>query len=363
MPSLHHQVGVLGYGRFGAALCTLLEEAGFEVAAWDPNVEVPEGRWFGGLQDVVAGARFVVLAMPVEEQRTTLTRIQRLLNSGQVVVDVGSVKVGPEALMAELLGDRVPWVATHPLFGPASLARGERPLRVVVCPNSRHPVAFRSVSGLLRKLGCTVIEQSADDHDRAMAEAHALGYFIAKGLLDSGASLESEVVPPSARGLARLIQAVRADAGHLLGTLNRENPYASGLRKEFIAALQALDDTLDQGRPDTDAVEQSLVIPNLGARSSALRETRGAIDDVDRQLLALLARRARLSRKAGAAKDAIGAAIRDPAREAQLREDRRAWAEKIGLDPEGADGVFAAILRASRSVQLAPPKDDGDSGL
>jgi len=358
MPSLHHQVGVLGHGRFGAALCTLLEEAGFEVAAWDPVAEVPEGRWFGGLQDVVVGARFVVLAMPVEEQRNTLSRIHRLLNSSQVVVDVGSVKIGPEALMAEVLGDRVPWVATHPLFGPASLARGERPLRVVVCPNPRHPVAFRSVSGLLRRLGCTVIQQSADEHDRAMAEAHALGYFIAKGLLDSGASLESEVVPPSARGLSRLIRAVRADAGHLLGTLNRENPYASELRKEFLGALQALDEALDQGRPEAAEVEASLVIPDLGERSSALRDARDRIDEVDRQLLALLAQRARLSLRAGAAKGAIGAAVRDPSRESQLREQRRSWAVELGLDPEGADGIFAAILRASRSVQLAPSEEE-----
>lgn len=358
MPSLHHQVGVLGHGRFGAALCGLLEDAGFEVAAWDPEAQVPEERWFGGIQDVVAGARFVVLAMPVEAQRASLTSIRRLLNPGQVVVDVGSVKVQPSALMEEVLGDAIPWIATHPLFGPASLARGERPLRVVVCPSARHPAAFRSVSGLLRRLGCTVIEQDAETHDRAMAEAHALGYFIAKGLLDSGATLESDVVPPSARGLARLIRAVRVDAGHLLGTLNRENPFASPLRKEFIESLQALDQALDQGRPEALSLEPELQIPDLGERSPALREARDLIDDVDRQLLAVLSQRARLARRAAAAKEALGASVRDPRRESELREQRRQWAVDVGLEPEGVDGIFAAILRASRALQLADP-DEG----
>ena len=358
MPSLHHQVGVLGHGRFGAALCDLLEEAGFDVAAWDPGAEVPPDRRFGGLQDVVAGARFVVLAMPVAAQRTTLESIRSLLNEGQIVIDVGSVKVGPEALLAELLGDRVPWIATHPLFGPASLARGERPLRVVVCPNPRHPAAFRSVSGLLRRLGCTVIEQDAHEHDRAMAEAHALPYFLAKGLLDSGARFESEWVPPSARGIAALLRAVRVDAGHLLATLHRANPYASALRKDLLASLAALDEALDAPAPD-EGPEPELRIEDLGERSPALREARDLIDDVDDQLLGLLAMRARLSRKAGRAKEELGVGVRDPARETSLIHRRRARADQLGLDPEGVDRIFAAILRASRAIQL-PPAEGSD---
>ncbi len=361
MPSLHHQVGVLGHGRFGAALCELLEEAGFAVAAWDPAARVPESRRFGGLQDVVAGARFVVLSMPVQAQRSTLESITSLLNEQQIVIDVGSVKVGPESLMAELLGDRVPWVATHPLFGPASLARKERPLRVVACPNPLHPAAFRSVTGLLRRLGCTVIEQEAQEHDRAMAAAHALPFFVAKGLLDAGARFESEVVPPSARGIAALLRAVRADAGHLLGTLNRANPYASELRKEFISALVALDELLDTPDP-SDGPEPRLQFEDLGERSSALREARDLIDDVDGQLLGLLAMRARLSRKAGQAKEELGVGVRDSVRETELRERRRTRAEQLGLDPDGVDSIFAAILRASRAVQLETGESGGPAG-
>jgi prephenate dehydrogenase len=356
MPSLNHQIGVIGHGRFGDALCGLLENGGFDVAAWDPKATVPDHRQFGGLQDVVVGARFVVLAVPVPVFRDTLLRIRPLLNHTQIVADVGSVKVGPEAAMREILGDDVPWVATHPLFGPNSLARGERPLRVVVCPNPSHRAAFRSVCGLLRRLECTVIPQDSQAHDRAMAEAHALGFFIAKGLLDVGASLESDVVPPSARGLQRLISAVRVDAGHLLGTLNRENPFASALRKDFLASLTSLDEALDQG--DVVIEEASVAVPDLSAKSPALQEVRDLIDDLDRSLVDLLAQRARLARRARDAKAQMGAEVRDPLRETRLREDRRSWAIEHGLEPEGIDGIFGAILRASRAVQLAEPGDE-----
>jgi hypothetical protein len=55
--------------------------------------------------------------------------------------------------MTQVFGLAQPWVATHPLFGPASLARGERPLRVVVCPNPLHPEPVRRVVALFDRLG------------------------------------------------------------------------------------------------------------------------------------------------------------------------------------------------------------------
>ncbi len=349
MPSHHGRVGVLGYGRFGSALCDLLEEAAFPVAAWDPLVEVPANRSLGGVRDVVEGSRFLLLATPVEAQRSTLENIRPLLTPNQVVLDVGSVKVLPERWMAEVLGDEIPWIATHPLFGPDSLARGERPLRVVVVPSTRHPAALQAVLAFFARLGCTVIQQEAEAHDRAMAEAHALGFFIAKGLLDSGVTFESDIVPPSAQGLARLIHAVRVDAGHLLGTLHRENPFASQCRKDLVEALTALDEALDHDSPGS--LPEGLEVPDLGERSPDLQAARELIDQVDRELLGLLAQRAHLSRRAGEAKEAMGASIRDPKRETDMRDERRRWAIECGLDPEGADGVFSAILRASRALQ------------
>ena len=360
MASPRSQISVLGHGLFGSALCDLLEDAGLSVTAWDPKADIPTHRVSLSIQEAVSHAKWVILAMPVEAQPKALETIQPYLSHQQIVLDVGSVKVHPERLMADCLGDKIPWVATHPLFGPASLARGERPLRVVVCPNPRHPSAVEAVENLFRAIGCTVIPQSAETHDQAMAEAHALGFFIAKGLLDTGASFESEVVPPSAQGLARLIHAVRIDAGHLLGTLNRQNPFAPALRKELIASLVALDEALEQGAPESREVEAELQIPDLGKQSQDLQLTRNLIDDVDRQILALLAQRARLSERAGAAKEAIGASVRDPKRESNMRQERRDWALELGLNPEGADSVFGAILRTSRARQLTELSDENE---
>lgn len=348
-------VAIVGYGRFGAALASLLEEAGHTVRAWDPAPAADGRALTATLEDAARGADFVVLSVPIERVGPVARRLAPGLTPSQVVIDVCSVKVFPSQALASALS--TPWVATHPLFGPASIARGERPLRVVVCPSADFGAAEAAVRTLFGGIGCQVLTMDAHDHDRRMAESHALGFFLARGLLDAGAGFDSPVTPPSSLGIARTIASVRSDAGHLLGALHGENPYAAEVRGKVIEALTALDVALtaetEQRRSgaEVDLSDVSLRIPDLGSRSPALREVRELIDELDGELLGLLARRAVLSRRARAAKADMGAGVRDPRREAQLRRDRRALADEHGLDGDAVDDVFAAILRLSVALQ------------
>lgn len=351
-PARIGKVAFLGYGRFGAALGSLLRDAGLAVRAFDPAADIPEATRAASLPELVDGVDLVLVAVPVPAVREALVSLRPHLAPGQVVADVGSVKTVPARAMAEVLGDARPWVATHPLFGPASLARGERPLRAVVCPNPAHPDAVRRVIALFERIGCQVLEQGPEEHDRAMAFTHALAFFMAKGMMDAGVPAGAPYAPPSFQGIARTIETVRADAGHLFAALHRENPFAGEARRRLIDALVALDRSLDM--PAQDAAPEdlaALAIPDLGALSPELRETRELIDEVDMELVALLARRAELVQRAARAKATIGAAVRDPVREARLMESRRRAAVELGLDPDGVAEVFEVILRHSRSLQ------------
>lgn len=353
-----HTVAILGYGRFGAALADLLEDAGHAVRAFDPQASVPSPRGAASPLDAVRDANFVVLAVPVELVGAVAHSLADSLRGDQIVIDVSSVKVHPSSALAAALGGRVPWIATHPLFGPASIARGERPLRVVVCPAPERAAEEEAVRALFEGIGCRVLVMDAHDHDRRMAESHALGFFLAKGLLDAGATFDSPVTPPSSQGIAKTISSVRSDAGHLLGALHGENPYAAEMRSRVLTSLHQLDEALVQEEerrrtqePLDALVAQSLRIPDLGSQSPALRAVRELIDDVDSELVTLLGRRALLARRARAAKAHIGAGVRDPVRETQLKQDRRLQAEDRGLDPNKVEDVFAAILRLSVALQ------------
>ncbi len=358
-------VCIIGLGRFGRAFATLLDEEGHAVSAWDPSQPLPLSVGLPSFERV-ADSRIVVLATPVEQVGAVARALRPLLTPEHIVIDVGSVKVSPSTALAAELGDAVPWVATHPLFGPASIARGDR-LRAVVCPNPRHPAATQTIRELFVSLGCSVLDLDAHEHDRRMASTHALGFFLAKGLLDAGATFEDPVTPPSSQGIARAIRSVRSDAGHLLVSLHRENPYAEAMREKALESLGRLHEALSgidhvthlPAASPVLATDPAFLIPNLGNRSPELREVRDLIDELDADLVDLLARRAVLSRRAQRAKAQIGAGVRDLRREAELRSARRGWARDAGLDPTRVDSVFSAVIGLSVALQ-EDPDDSSD---
>jgi prephenate dehydrogenase len=335
------RIGIIGWGRFGRALGDLFAEGGCTVRAYDPaGVAGAEGA--ASIAELAAASAVLVLAVPIG-----------VLGPEHLVMDVASVKVKPAESMTEAFGRRVPWVATHPLFGPTSLALGERPLRVIVCPDGGNRAAIGRAKALYESVGCTVTEQAAEQHDREMAETHALAYFVAKGMMDAELRLDAENAPPSSRAMLRTVEAVRSDAGHLFLGLHRDNPFAPAVRRRFLDALEEVDRTLREAGPDstqeTDA--GAFAIPDLGERSPEIRQVRDLIDDVDREIVSLLARRLVLARRAGAAKAGLGVGVRDARREAGMLELRREWAEAAGLEPEVVASVFDEILRQSRKLQ------------
>jgi prephenate dehydrogenase len=351
----NESVALLGYGRFGRALGQLLAEAGVPHRAYDEHAEIPAEYRAGSLAELTRGATFVIVAVPVPRMREALLALRPHLDPSQIVFDVGSVKILPERAFAEVLGDAYPWCGTHPLYGPLSLALAERPLRVVLCPAAAHPAAAERTRGLYERIGCEIIVQTPEGHDRVMAHTHALTFFVAKGMIDAGAGTDVPFAPPSFQALSRTIETVRSDAGHLFAAIARDNPFAPEARKELVRSLAALDEALDAEarRPATmpPPPVDPLVIPDLGSRSPELKETRDHIDAVDAQLVRLLAQRMQLVKRAQRAKAAIGAPVLDGARETEMIAARRKWADDEKIDPDGLADVFRAILTMSRRGQ------------
>jgi prephenate dehydrogenase len=371
-------VAILGYGRFGRALGGLLSEAGIRHLAHDPqvSVEIPAEHRAASIHDLVRTAAFVVVAVPVARMRAALVDLRPHLSSDQLVLDVGSVKVFPAAALADVMGDEIPWCATHPLFGPTSLALAERPLRVVVCPAPetfpRARAAAARVRELYTRIGCEIIEQTPEGHDRVMAHTHALTFFVAKGMIDAGAGMEVPFAPPSFQAISRTIETVRSDAGHLFAAIARDNPFAAEARKQLVQALSALDRALDESSSQSssrgqagdanvspDSVDSTppsessgrFAIPDLGERSPELKQAREHIDGIDREIVRLLAQRTQLARRAASAKAKLGAPVLDGGREAELLGTRKVWAEELRIDADAVTDVFRAILTMSRRAQ------------
>jgi prephenate dehydrogenase len=350
---MNDRMGLMGFGRFGAALAGLMADAGMEVRAYDPGGSIPPELATESPGDLANRCDVLVLAVPVTRIPDALRDLRPHLRN-HFVLDVGSVKLSPIAALSKALGDSIPWVGTHPLFGPTSVALGDNPLLAVVCPNSIHPEAAPRARELYERIGCQVVEMDPDSHDRLMAKTHALAFFVAKGMLDSGVPGAPPVAPPSFQAIARTLEAVQSDATHLFTSIHTENPYASEARRRLLASLESADralSSLETGEVPTPASGGSLTIPDLGALSPELRAARDLIDELDLELVTLLARRSRLARRAAKVKTELGLQVRDARRETDLLAARREWSRRAGLDPDRVEEVFQAILRFSRTIQ------------
>ena len=113
------KVSIIGFGRFGAMLHTLLSK-GFEVEVYDKNSiedsEVNEVSLKQALKNET-----IFISVPIRDFKDLIINISNKIDSGKTIIDVCSVKVFPKNVMVENLSKETDIIATHPLFGPDSL--------------------------------------------------------------------------------------------------------------------------------------------------------------------------------------------------------------------------------------------------
>ncbi len=89
----------------------------------------------------------------------------------------------------------------------------------------------------------------------------------------------------------------------------------------------------------------------MSEREHPLAQLRDQIDEVDRQLVALLARRKALVAGVGETKSRLGLPVYVPEREAALIAARRTEAEHQGVSPDMIEDVLRRIMRESYSAE------------
>ncbi|QHW33071.1 chorismate mutase [Paenibacillus rhizovicinus] len=89
-----------------------------------------------------------------------------------------------------------------------------------------------------------------------------------------------------------------------------------------------------------------------------LAELRTNIDDIDRQLIALLAKRFACTEEVGIYKEQHGLPAQDASREAQQFQKIAQYAQEHGLNPEYAAAIFRHLmdLVISRHLELQTVK-------
>ena len=239
-------LGIAGFGAFGQLTARHLSPH-FEITAYDPSLAVAASAKHLGVTLTslrsVARADVILIAAPVSSFEPVVSEIAVACRPGALIVDVGSVKTIPSEIMRRLLPNHVDIVATHPLFGPQSAAKGIEGLKIAVCPiqGKRHA---RLAAFLRKALGLNVIISTPEDHDKEAAVVQGLTHLIAKVLLRMG-PLPTRMTTKSFDLLSEAVSMVQHDAPEVFEAIEKANPYAETVRRKFFKLAADLSTELE----------------------------------------------------------------------------------------------------------------------
>lgn len=234
-------VGVVGYGRFGQFWADSLSRD-YEIWVSDKEdlkqVAIGKGVKYGSLPEVCAKADNIFLCVPISQIDSVVSTIRHYIRPGTIVFDTCSVKLYSTSILQHYLGDlnEVDLIATHPMFGPDSGARGLQGLPIVMWPLSVSSDAYRNWHSYFEQIGLRVVELPPDEHDQLAANSQGVAHYIGRVLHEMGV----ESTPIDTTGFKILLSVIEQtcnDTWELFHDLQNYNPYTKEMRLRLESAL------------------------------------------------------------------------------------------------------------------------------
>ncbi len=263
-----------GAGKMGQWLARTLGENGEELLLVDREpqalasaAEQPGVRTSTRTCDA-AGMDAVIIAVPIDKFESAVSEFAACAPSGQIVMDITSVKSMPVEIMHRLLpGCRI--LGTHPVFGPG--AAGFHGHNVVLTPRDEADEALSTrVQGYLEALGARVSVMNPAKHDHLMAAVLGLAHYIAiaagDALLGQPDLKQMEAIGGMTfKALLTLIESVLSEDPALYASIQMHLPTLPGMQSDFVARAGAWADMVRAG-------DENAFITRMAALKERLRE-------------------------------------------------------------------------------------------
>ena len=234
------KVGIVGYGSFGSFAHTL-----FTVLIPQTQVKVyssrhePDGVNFFSFEEVCS-CDALMLAVPIRAYEEVIEKIAQHIQPDTVVLDIASVKKTTIEALKRHIPDQ-PYIAVHPMFGPQSYERHGhkvRGLKLVVCDYTIDKETYQITKEYLENFGLNIIEMSADEHDKKLAESLFLTHFIAS-LINTAGFKRTDIDTPNFELLMDATDSVRYDVDLFKDVYNHD-PYCEEVMDKIIAARKKM---------------------------------------------------------------------------------------------------------------------------
>lgn len=242
-------IGIIGQGNFGKFFATLIPDD-MRVVRYDAAQTTSQADFTD-----VSRADIVVLAVPLQAYPEVLAKLADTLQPETLVIDVCSVKVYPQKLLDKYLPGHVNLLVTHPLFGPQSASTSTKGHRLIVARQAGDR-AQKVLEYCRDNLELEIINMSAEEHDKIMADVHALTFFVARALSNMNLQ-DNPFMTPSYQMILDFVQFDHSHSNQLFETIEQGNPYAGDIRDHLVATVTELAAQLNTSSLFTDELATS----------------------------------------------------------------------------------------------------------
>ncbi len=229
-------VGIVGYGHFGKFLHELGGRFFPEVTIkiYSRRAEI-DGETFFSLQDVSV-CDVVIVCGAIREYEAQIKAVVAASLPETIIIDIATVKKYTSELLREHCEERR-FISTHPMFGPESYKKHGGDVsgfRIVVTDYALANDQYQLLKNLFATLGFLIIEMTADEHDRRLAETLFLTHYVGQSVLKADFHRTS-IDTLSFQFLIDAVESVKDDKA-LFQDVYRFNPYCKEVAERFHTA-------------------------------------------------------------------------------------------------------------------------------
>lgn len=234
------RIGIIGgLGAMGTLFHRFFQDHGYPVAISDVATPLTN-------EDIIDRSDAVLVSVPLHKASQILHDLAPRFRSGQLVMDICSLKVPPFKAME---GSAAWYVGLHPMYGP--YVKDFVGQTMIVCPGRVAHAPREWLMNVLRRAGLKIHVCSAEEHDRMMTVIQliphvttvVLGHCLRDLGIDAGESLR--YTSPIYRLELDLIGRLFAQDPALYAAIAMENPYKSEalrvLRRVFSETAEAVE--------------------------------------------------------------------------------------------------------------------------
>ena len=243
-------VGIIGYGHFGSFVHELCER-------FFPDLKIKvHSRHMGEDDDLFVSLEeacscdVIILCGAIREYEAQIKTVASLAPERSILVDVATVKKLTSDLLREHAGNRK-FLSTHPMFGPESYKKHQKDIagfRIVLTDYALTNDEAVQLKNLFAKMGFVVVEMTADEHDRRLANSLFLTHYLAQSITRAGFG-RTNIDTLSFQFLMDAVESVIVDED-LFKDVYRFNPYCKDAvdrlhtsLEEVFSELKALNGT------------------------------------------------------------------------------------------------------------------------